>query len=81
MGGGRATKGKAAGREVKWGKEEGRGGEGTDGRAEFGVRDQGREGGRESRAPESRRAELPKRSRRWRSGVETQQGRDRERAR
>lgn len=50
--------------------------EGPDGHAEFGVRKQGREAG--SRAGHKRaggQTELPKRRRRrWRSGVETQQG-------
>lgn len=55
------------------------GGEGPDGGAEFGVRKQRRP--QEERGTESRRqTELPKRRRRWRSGVETQQGkRQRER--
>lgn len=54
--GGQATKGKATGREVKWGKERGRGD-----RWQHEVWGQGpREGGRRgvgSRAPESRQAD------------------------
>ena len=69
--GGQATKGKATGREVKRGKERE---EGTDGSMEFGVRDQGRRGGGAGHQRAGSQTELPKRRRRWRSGVETQQG-------
>lgn len=76
--GGQATKGKAGGREAKWGKEEGRRGEGTDGGKEFGVRKQAREGGRGSRQSDR----VAQEEKEVEEGVETQRGkRQRERVR
>lgn len=72
---GQATKGKATGREEKWGKEGGRGVE----KGQMAMRSlgSGSKGGRQARGAGHKRAgsqtELPKRRRRrWRNGIETQ---------
>lgn len=81
-GGGQATKGKATGREEKWGKEGGRRVE----KGQMAMRSlgSGSKGGRQAGGAGHKRAgsqtELPKRRSRWRNGVETQWGkRQRER--